>query len=87
MRSRLLTLAILAALGTGFATAPGPRGASGDELSHHIHGDKEKFVAPAEAFAAALKRAGENDKIVVFGSFLTVGEVMGWLKNNKTSKR
>jgi dihydrofolate synthase / folylpolyglutamate synthase len=69
------------------ASLPGPRGASADELSHHIHGDKEKFSAPAEAFAAALKRAGENDKIVVFGSFLTVGEVMGWLKNNKTSKR
>ena len=47
----------------------------------------ECFASPAEAFAAALSRAGENDKIVVFGSFLTVGEVLEWLKNNKTSKR
>jgi folylpolyglutamate synthase/dihydropteroate synthase len=37
--------------------------------------------------AAALERASENDKIVVFGSFLTVGEVMTWLKQHKTSKR
>jgi folylpolyglutamate synthase/dihydropteroate synthase len=40
------------------------------------------------ALAAALERAEEGDKIVVFGSFLTVGEAMSWLKNNnKTSKR
>jgi dihydrofolate synthase/folylpolyglutamate synthase len=47
----------------------------------------ECFASPASAFAAALSRANENDKIVVFGSFLTVGEVIEWLKNNKTSKR
>ena len=38
-------------------------------------------------FAAAKAVAGENDKIVVFGSFLTVAEVMEWLNNNKTSIR
>jgi dihydrofolate synthase / folylpolyglutamate synthase len=47
----------------------------------------ECFESPSAAFAAALERASEDDKIVVFGSFLTVGEVMAWLKNNKTSKR
>jgi dihydrofolate synthase / folylpolyglutamate synthase len=70
------------------ASLPGPRGASADELMANLENPEcEKFISPADAFAAALKRAGENDKIVVFGSFLTVGEVMGWLKNNKTSKR
>ena len=69
------------------ATLGGPRGASADELARHVQGDIERFATPAQAFAAALKRAHENDKIVVFGSFLTVGEVLGWLKNNKTSKR
>jgi dihydrofolate synthase/folylpolyglutamate synthase len=69
------------------ATLPGPRGASADELAAHIDREKEKFASPAQALEAALGRAGEGDKIVVFGSFLTVGEVMGWLKNNKTSKR
>jgi dihydrofolate synthase / folylpolyglutamate synthase len=71
-----------------FATLPGPRGASADELQSKLgNGNAEKFASPAEAFAAALERAEEGDKIVVFGSFLTVGEVMAWLKNNKTSKR
>jgi dihydrofolate synthase/folylpolyglutamate synthase len=52
-----------------------------------VQGEVQCFASPASAFEAALGRASENDKIVVFGSFLTVGEVMAWLKNNKTSKR
>ncbi|HUQ74090.1 MAG TPA: bifunctional tetrahydrofolate synthase/dihydrofolate synthase [Burkholderiales bacterium] len=67
------------------ASLDGPRAASAEELSRFVKG--ECFATPAQAFAAALGRAGENDKIVVFGSFLTVGEVLEWLKNNKTSKR
>ena len=69
------------------ASLPGPRGASADELEKKLDGAAEKFESPTQAFAAAMERAGEGDKIVVFGSFLTVGEVMAWLKNNKTSKR
>lgn len=34
------------------------------------------FESPARAFADARKRAGENDRIVVFGSFFTVAGVM-----------
>lgn len=34
------------------------------------------FDTPAAAFAHAQSRAGENDRIVVFGSFLTVAGVM-----------
>jgi dihydrofolate synthase/folylpolyglutamate synthase len=34
------------------------------------------FASPAEAFANALSRAGENDRIAAFGSFLTVAGVM-----------
>jgi dihydrofolate synthase/folylpolyglutamate synthase len=67
------------------ASLSGARGASAEDLARHVEG--ERFASPAQAFEAALGRAHENDKIVVFGSFLTVGEVMGWLKNNKTSKR
>jgi dihydrofolate synthase/folylpolyglutamate synthase len=67
------------------ASLQGPRAASAQELARFVSG--ECFASPADAFAAALDRAGENDKIVVFGSFLTVGEVLAWLKNNKTSKR
>ena len=61
----------------------GPRAASAAELAQHVKG-ADCFGSPAAAFEAALSRANENDKIVVFGSFLTVGEVIGWLKNNKT---
>jgi dihydrofolate synthase/folylpolyglutamate synthase len=69
------------------ASLPGPRGATAGQLAVHVSQEQEQFSSVAAAFEAALSRAGENDKIVVFGSFLTVGEVMGWLKNNKTSKR
>jgi len=69
------------------ASLPGPRAASADELEKALGKSAEKHASPQAAFAAALKRAGEGDKIVVFGSFLTVGEVVAWLKNKKTSKR
>jgi len=71
-----------------FASLPGARGASADELESRLGaGTAEKFHTVEAAFVAARERAEEGDKIVVFGSFLTVGEVMAWLKKNKTSKR
>jgi dihydrofolate synthase / folylpolyglutamate synthase len=76
-----------------FASLPGPRGSSAEDLERNLRmveprAQAEKFPSPANALAAALERAEEGDKIVVFGSFLTVGEAMSWLKNNnKTSKR
>jgi len=70
-----------------FATLSGPRGASADELEARLEkkSSVRKFDSPATALAAALERANRNDKIVVFGSFLTVGEAMTWLKG-RTSK-
>jgi len=70
------------------ASLPGPRGATADEIASHIRDAAVgKYASPAAAFAAARERAGESDKIVVFGSFLTVADVMAWLNNNKTSIR
>lgn len=70
------------------ASLPGARGASAEELEAKLGGGiRQKFASPQAAFAAARERAAESDKIVVFGSFLTVGEVMAWLENNKTSIR
>jgi dihydrofolate synthase/folylpolyglutamate synthase len=69
------------------ASLPGPRGAAAAELAVHVHGEVHRYENPAAAFAAAKAVASEGDKIVVFGSFLTVAEVMAWLNNNKTSKR
>jgi dihydrofolate synthase / folylpolyglutamate synthase len=73
------------------ASLSGPRAAPAELLAQALrdigvaapvfrHGD------PVSAFASAEKAALENDKIVVFGSFLTVGEVMAWLKR-RTSRR
>jgi dihydrofolate synthase/folylpolyglutamate synthase len=71
------------------ASLTGPRAASASELAMHLKGAAQvhQYASPAQAFAAAREAARENDKIVVFGSFLTVGEITAWLNNNKTSTR
>ena len=42
----------------------------------------QAFADPAAAFANAMSRAGENDRIVVFGSFYTVAGVMAARKSS-----
>ncbi len=63
----------------------GPRAASCVTLAQivkqcHLGGAVEQFAAPDAAFARAAKLAGENDRIVVFGSFHTVAAVMRTLQ-------
>ncbi len=58
-----------------------PRGAAARMLADALAsagaaGDVLCFSNPVEAYAAARKRANENDRIVVFGSFHTVADVM-----------
>jgi dihydrofolate synthase/folylpolyglutamate synthase len=53
-----------------------PAGAKDDEFSAGA------FANPGEAFANAMSRAGESDRIVVFGSFYTVAGVMAARKNS-----
>jgi dihydrofolate synthase/folylpolyglutamate synthase len=75
------------------ASLAGPRAAAAAELAAQLgalgvaRASIHAHESPAQAFAAAREGANENDKIVVFGSFLTVGEVKAWLNDNKTSKR
>ena len=64
------------------ATLPGPRGAGAAELMNVL--SREKIRTPAfahetvaMALAAARNEAGEGDKIIVFGSFLTVAGAYG----------
>ncbi len=64
--------ALLAALPAGDAK-PGERSVSA-------------FADPGSAFANAMSRAGENDRIVVFGSFYTVAGVMAFRKTSSTEK-
>jgi dihydrofolate synthase/folylpolyglutamate synthase len=78
------------------AALPSPRSAAPDALAEHI-ADRalsstkadakpgeftvQAFADPAAAFANAVSRAGENDRIVVFGSFYTVAGVMAARKS------
>lgn len=64
---------------------PLPRAASAEELAQRLEAagvsnDAEhsiqKFISPEDAYMFAVSKAGENDRIVVFGSFLTVAGVM-----------
>ncbi|MBS3917227.1 MAG: bifunctional tetrahydrofolate synthase/dihydrofolate synthase [Sulfuritalea sp.] len=59
---------------------PGPRGTTAGTLArmlaeHGIHAEA-CFDSPDEAYRAAKDRVGENDRIVAFGSFLTVAGVL-----------
>jgi len=64
------------------ATLPGPRGADSSFLKEvllqeQIQEPAFEHASVAGALAAAKKEAAENDKIVVFGSFLTVAGAYG----------
>jgi len=59
----------------------GPRGLSGEGLAQILRSRRPDAAADAfddvgAAFAAAHRAAGADDRIVAFGSFLTVADVM-----------
>lgn len=63
------------------STLDNPRGATATELQALIEqsqagGSIETYATPIEAYAAATKAAGENDRILIFGSFFTVADIM-----------
>lgn len=62
-------------------TLAGPRGASSEQLAvalsiAGVAGPLSCFDTPAAAYAHARSAAGEDDRIIAFGSFLTVADVM-----------
>ena len=61
-------------------TLPAPRGAQASELAQVLRQSGvdavREFENPAKAYAAACSGAAENDRIVVFGSFHTVADVL-----------
>jgi len=64
------------------ASLQGPRGATAAQLATILSGQdsnapRTEHDGVLEALAAAKKEARENDKIVVFGSFLTVADAYG----------
>jgi dihydrofolate synthase/folylpolyglutamate synthase len=63
------------------AGLPGARGASADQIAQalsaaQIDAPVTRFATPAGAYRQAVKMAGQNDRILVFGSFYTVGAVL-----------
>ncbi len=67
------------------AGLPGERGASADllaaKLRTHVPGDRiSVYTTIVRAFDGAREQAGQNDRILVFGSFLTVADVMQAVK-------
>ena len=62
---------------------PGPRAAAAVELTQQLQQRNESVVAefafPHLAYAYAREKAAENDRILVFGSFLTVADVLATL--------
>src|SRR5690606_19031256 len=62
------------------ATLAGPRGASSAALAACLQAAGEtveaEFDTVRAAYAYAQEKAAENDRIVVFGSFLTVADVL-----------
>jgi dihydrofolate synthase / folylpolyglutamate synthase len=71
---------------------PGQRAASAQQLEAVLReagvadgpdSSVTRHESPAAAFQDALKRASENDRIVVFGSFVTVAGVMAWRKSQQ----
>ena len=75
------------------AALPSPRSAPGARLALAVEQRRpadardgewscSQFPDPAHAFANAMSRAGENYRIVVFGSFYTVAGVMAARKSS-----
>ena len=77
---------VMAALKNSFtrwhvANSEGPRGATANELAAALAQagvavPAVQFTDVAEAWREACKNAQDDDKIIVFGSFLTVAAVM-----------
>ncbi|MBE0613717.1 MAG: bifunctional tetrahydrofolate synthase/dihydrofolate synthase [Burkholderiales bacterium] len=65
-------------------TLPPPRGARSSELAKALRmagvDAVREFENPAAAYAAACSSAAENDRILVFGSFHTVADVIAILE-------
>ena len=65
----------------GLESAAGARGATAELLTdkleaHGLGGRFSRHISIAKAYAAAREKAGENDRILVFGSFYTVAEIL-----------
>ncbi|WP_367986917.1 bifunctional tetrahydrofolate synthase/dihydrofolate synthase [Vibrio sp. NTOU-M3] len=63
------------------ASLTGPRAASAQELTKFLPTGVSEYQNPVEAFESAMTKVGEQDVIIVVGSFHTVGEVLEHWQN------
>ncbi|WP_305402667.1 bifunctional tetrahydrofolate synthase/dihydrofolate synthase [Photobacterium leiognathi] len=61
------------------ASLTGPRAATSEEILQHLPVNCVGFDKPESAFDQALTQAGEDDMVIVFGSFYTVGQITSHL--------
>ncbi|WP_318441322.1 bifunctional tetrahydrofolate synthase/dihydrofolate synthase [Photobacterium leiognathi] len=61
------------------ASLMGPRAATAEEILQHLPANCVGFDKPESAFDQALTQAGEDDMVIVFGSFYTVGQITSHL--------
>ncbi|WP_318401388.1 bifunctional tetrahydrofolate synthase/dihydrofolate synthase [Photobacterium leiognathi] len=61
------------------ASLTGPRAATAEEILQHLPANCVGFDKPESAFDQALTQAGEDDMVIVFGSFYTVGQITSYL--------
>ncbi|MEK7733976.1 MAG: bifunctional tetrahydrofolate synthase/dihydrofolate synthase [Pseudomonadota bacterium] len=70
------------------ATLGGERGATAEELARQaraagIEAPLQTFASPVSAWAAAMAEAGDQDRVVGFGSFYVVGDILASLDRGK----
>ncbi len=66
-------------------TLPMPRAATVEQLQHHVVSPNATLATnPLNGWQSALSRAEEGDRIVVFGSFFSVAEVLSAAYNGQT---
>ena len=71
------------------ADTEGPRGLSAETLAKHIpDGQKHvnTFSSVADAYQAALQNAHREDRILVFGSFHTVADVLAYHRDDVSNR-
>ncbi|WP_036826784.1 glutamate ligase domain-containing protein, partial [Photobacterium sanctipauli] len=61
------------------ASLSGPRAATASEIIAQLPGNPVGFDTPEQAYDAALTQVGDDDMVIVFGSFYTVGQVSSHL--------
>ena len=74
------------------ADSQGPRGQSGERLAQRLcsvlpDAEISVFGPVGDAMQAALATAGENERILAFGSFSTVSAAASWLQNSLKQNR